>query len=71
MDNGNKKLRRSRTDKMLAGVCAGLADFFGLDISLVRIVYALATVFTAFAGIPVYIIMWIIIPQENVYYRQD
>lgn len=71
MDNGNKKLRRSRTDKMLAGVCAGLADFFGLDVSLVRIVYALATVFTAFAGIPVYIIMWIIIPQENVYYRQD
>lgn len=72
MDNRNKKLRRSRKDKMLAGVCAGLADFFGLDITLVRVFYALATVFTAFAGVLIYAILWIIVPEENdYYYRQD
>lgn len=72
MDNRNKKLRRSRKDKMLAGVCAGLADFFGLDVTLVRVIYALATVFTAFAGVLIYAILWIIVPEENdYYYRQD
>ena len=54
MDNNNKKLTRSRSDRMLAGVCGGLAAYFGLDPSLVRIGYALLTFFTVFAGIPVY-----------------
>ncbi len=57
---------------MLSGVCAGLADFFGLDVSLVRIIYVFATVFTAFAGILIYIILLIIIPEEpNRYYQHD
>ncbi|WP_300703568.1 PspC domain-containing protein [Bacteroides sp.] len=64
MEN-NKKLTRSRSDKMLAGVCGGLADYFGLDPSLVRIGYALLTIFTAFAGIPVYLIMWLIVPEKR------
>lgn len=59
-----KKLYRSRKDRMLAGVCAGLADFFGLDVSLVRVVYALATLFTAFAGGIIYFILLLIIPEE-------
>ena len=49
MDNNNKKLTRSRSDRMLAGVCGGLAAYFGLDPSLVRIGYALLTFFTVFA----------------------
>jgi len=56
---------------MLAGVCGGLAQFFGLDASLVRIVYAILTIFTAFAGVPVYILMWIIIPEEKNRYSND
>ncbi|WP_294594185.1 PspC domain-containing protein [uncultured Bacteroides sp.] len=64
MEN-NKKLTRSRSDKMLAGVCGGLAEYFGLDPSLVRIGYALLTIFTAFAGIPVYLIMWLIVPEKR------
>lgn len=64
MEN-NKKLTRSRSDKMLAGVCGGLANYFGLDPSLVRIGYALLTIFTAFAGIPVYLIMWLIVPEKR------
>ena len=70
MDNNNKKLTRSRSDRMLAGVCGGLAAYFGLDPSLVRIGYALLTFFTGFAGIPVYLIMWLIVPEEkNLYNR--
>ena len=70
MDNNNKKLTRSRSDRMLAGVCGGLAAYFGLDPSLVRIGYALLTFFTVFAGIPVYLIMWLIVPEEkNLYNR--
>lgn len=59
----NKKLIRSN-NKMIAGVCAGIAEYFGWDTSLVRIVYVLATFFTAFCGIPVYLILWIIMPQR-------
>lgn len=64
MEN-NKKLTRSRSDKMLAGICGGLAEYFGLDPALVRIGYALLTLFTAFAGIPVYLIMWLIVPEKR------
>jgi hypothetical protein len=57
---------------MIAGVCAGLADFFGLDVSLVRILYVLATVFTVFSGVIIYIILLIIIPEEpNRLYQND
>lgn len=66
----DKKLTRSRSDKMIAGVCGGLANYFGLDPSLVRIGYALLTLFTVFAGLPVYLIMWLIVPEEkNTYNR--
>ena len=57
---------------MLSGVCAGLANFFGLDVSLVRIIYVFATIFTAFAGTLIYIILLVIIPEEpNRYYQHD
>ena len=67
----DKRLRRPRNGRMLAGVCAGLADFFGLDVSLVRIVYALATIFTAFSGDIIYFLLVLIVPEEdNRYFRQ-
>lgn len=67
----DRKLRRPRNGRMLAGVCAGLADFFGLDVSLVRIVYALATIFTAFSGVIIYFLLVLIVPEEdNRYFRQ-
>ncbi len=61
MEN-KKKLTRSQSNKMLAGVCGGLAEYFGLDASLIRIIYVLGTIFTAFAGVLVYIILWIVMP---------
>lgn len=60
----DKKLQRPRTGRMLGGVCAGIAEYFGFDVTLVRITYAFATVFTAFSGIIVYIILLIIMPEE-------
>lgn len=59
-------LRRSRGDRMIAGVVGGLADYFGLDSSLLRIIYVLVSIFSAaFPGILVYIILWLLVPQED------
>jgi phage shock protein C len=63
-----KRLRRSNKERMIAGVCGGIAEYFDLDPSIVRIVYVLVSVLSvAFPGILFYIIMWIIVPQSDVY----
>lgn len=59
-----KRLTRSSSDKKIAGVCGGIAKFLGLDPTLVRLAYALLTIFTAFAGVLIYIIMMLIVPEE-------
>ncbi|HET9835798.1 MAG TPA: PspC domain-containing protein [Rhodanobacteraceae bacterium] len=59
-------LRRSRRDRMIAGVVGGLADYFGLESGLLRVIYVLVSIFSAaFPGILVYIILWILVPQED------
>lgn len=59
-------LRRSRRDRVIAGVIGGLADYFGLDPRLSRIVYVLLSIFSAaFPGLLVYILLWVLIPQED------
>lgn len=59
-------LRRSRRNRMVAGVVGGLADYFGIDSGLARLIYVLVSIFSAaFPGIVVYIILWILIPQED------
>lgn len=64
MSNG-KRLTRSATDKWLAGVCGGIANYFGWDPAIVRLVYVLLTFGTAFSGIIVYIILCICMPVEK------
>lgn len=60
-----KTLAKS-ANKKLAGVCAGLAEYFGLDVTLVRLIYACLTVFTAgFPGLILYIIAMLILPEAN------
>ncbi len=57
-------LHRSRTNKIIAGVCAGLADWLGWDPTLVRILYVIVSVFSAaFPGIIVYLILWLVMPK--------
>lgn len=65
MSEHKKPLRRSRSNKMVGGVLAGIADYYGLDATVLRVVYTLATIFTAFAGVLVYIVAWLIIPLED------
>ena len=62
MEQG-KKLRRSQ-DRVIGGVCGGLAEYFGFDPTVVRVVYALLTFFTGFSGIPVYLILWLVMPSK-------
>ncbi|MGQ1908327.1 PspC domain-containing protein [Marinifilum sp. RC60d5] len=58
-----KKLKRS-SEKMIAGVCAGLAEYFNLDITLVRVLYVLLSIFSAgFPGLLVYVILWFVMPD--------
>lgn len=66
-----KKLRRPRTGRMLAGVCAGIANYFALDPTVIRVVYTLATVFTAFSGVIIYFLLMLIIPEEENRYFQN
>lgn len=52
-------------NRMIAGVCAGIADYFNWDITMVRIVYVLLTFFTAFSGGIVYLILWLVMPEAS------
>jgi phage shock protein C len=62
--NGTKRLYRLREGRVVAGVCAGLAAYFGIDPTLVRLVFALVTVFGGI-GILLYLCAWIVIPEEG------
>ncbi|HJG76641.1 PspC domain-containing protein [Phocaeicola barnesiae] len=59
-----KQLTRSN-NRMIAGVCSGIADYFGWDVTLVRILYVLATFFTAFSGGIVYLVLWVVMPKRR------
>ena len=59
-------LRRSLRDRMIAGVVGGLADYFGVDSGLLRVIYVLVSIFSAaFPGLLVYVILWLLVPQED------
>lgn len=49
---------------MIAGVCAGIANYFGIDPTIVRVLYVLMVLFAGF-GILLYIILWIVIPKQK------
>lgn len=59
----NKKLYRSQTNKKLAGVCGGLAEYLNIDPTIVRLIWVLATLFVG-CGILAYIIALIVMPQQ-------
>ncbi|MDR2118688.1 MAG: PspC domain-containing protein [Tannerellaceae bacterium] len=60
-----RRLTRSN-NKMIAGVCAGIADYLDCDPTLVRVAYILLCVFTFFSGTLAYLILWIVMPAEGV-----
>ena len=64
MTTMNKRLMRSN-DRVIAGVCGGLAEYFDFDPVMVRIAYAFLTLFTAFCGLIFYIVLWIVMPEKR------
>jgi phage shock protein PspC (stress-responsive transcriptional regulator) len=62
--SGGKRLLRIRQGRIVAGVCAGLGAYFGIDVNLVRLAFGVLTVFYGL-GILLYLIAWLILPEEG------
>ncbi len=59
-----KRLQRSRTEKMVAGVCGGLAEYFDVDPTIIRLIWVIVT-FMGGAGVLAYLVLWIVVPLER------
>jgi phage shock protein C len=58
-----RKLYRSRTDRKLAGVCGGLAQYFNIDATLIRVLFVVLALLGG-SGIVIYLLMWIIVSED-------
>ena len=58
------RMRRSRTDKMIAGVCGGLGDYFNIDSTLIRLVFVIL-LFAQGVGAILYLVLWIVLPSDE------
>ncbi len=62
----SRPLRRSRDNRMIAGVVAGLAAYFKIDVTLLRVIYVVVSILSvAFPGILVYVILWLLVPEAG------
>jgi phage shock protein C len=59
-----RKLYRSRNQRMLAGVCGGLAEYFNVDTTLIRVLFLVLAVFGG-SGLVIYVVMWLIVPDVS------
>jgi phage shock protein C len=59
-----ERLVRPRGDRKVAGVCAGVAEYFDLDVTLVRLVWVMVAFFPPSVGLLAYLIAWIVVPEE-------
>jgi len=59
-----KQLRRSRQDRWIAGICGGLGEFFGLDPVWFRLIFVILGLPGGVPGVLIYLIMWLVIPEE-------
>ena len=62
--SNDKKLVRKADGSMVAGIAAGLGEYFGLDVTLLRVLFVVFTIFGG-AGLIIYIVMWILVPKEG------
>ena len=63
--NGGKVLVRRRDNRIVAGVCAGLADYLAMDVNLVRVLVAVVSMFTVGTGVLAYLVAWAVIPEQG------
>jgi phage shock protein C len=61
---GGRRLLRLRDGRMVAGVCAGLAAYFRIDVNLVRLAFGIFTVFYGL-GVLIYLIAWVVLPEDG------
>lgn len=61
----DKRLFRNEHDKVLAGVSSGIAEYMEVDVTIIRLLFVLSTIFLVGTGVLVYIVMWIIVPVNN------
>jgi phage shock protein C len=59
-----RKLYRSRDQRMLAGVCGGLAEYFNVDVTVIRVLFLVLSVFGG-TGLVIYVVMWLIVPDVS------
>jgi phage shock protein C len=59
-----RKLYRSRTQRMVAGVCGGLAEYFNIDTTVIRVLFLVLTLFGG-SGLVIYLVMWILVPDAS------
>jgi phage shock protein C len=64
-ESGKRNLRRSRRDRVIAGVCGGLGEFFGLNSIWFRIAFLIAFIPGGVPGLVPYLILWLVIPKER------
>lgn len=62
-ESGPKRVTRSSTDRMIAGVAGGLAEYFGIDPIIMRILFVVLAIFGG-GGIILYLICWILMPED-------
>ncbi len=65
--SNDKQLTRSTDDRWIAGVCGGLSEYFGIDSTLMRIIFVLVTLIFSFVigGLIIYAILWILMPEAK------
>jgi phage shock protein C len=66
MNPESRKLYRSRNNRMIIGVCAGLGEFFGIDPSIVRLVFVAGALFGFGSFIFIYLVMFFVVPEEPI-----
>jgi phage shock protein C len=65
MSSSRGPLRRSRSNRMIAGVVGGLAAWLGIDVTLARVIFVAVSILSAaFPGLLVYLALWVILPEE-------
>jgi len=65
MKNRNNQLYRSRDDRMIGGICAGLGEFFGIDPTIMRLIFVFGAIFFGFPGalVLIYLVMLLVVPE--------
>lgn len=59
-----KRLMRSKTNRMVAGVCGGIGEYFGIDANIIRVVWIVITALSGFLpGILAYVLVWLVVPE--------